>query len=216
MCRLKHFLPPDILLTIYNTLVLPHLNYSLILWGFGDTSRVLKLQKRAIRTITASKYNAHTSGIFKSLCILTIDDLFLRSQLKFYFQFKNSLLPKFHSTFTFPRGEDNHLHNTRNKSDLNKVISKDYMYTMKRIRISLISLLNELSNTNSNSKFYDGQFITSNIKPRVKPKDIISLIIDKIFTHSLPGFTKYIKIRFLELYNDGPCKKAKCYPCGRR
>ena len=33
--RLKHTLPPRILLTLYNTLILPHLNYGLVLWGPG-------------------------------------------------------------------------------------------------------------------------------------------------------------------------------------
>ena len=31
--RLKTLLPKSALLTLYNTLVLPHLNYSLLLWG---------------------------------------------------------------------------------------------------------------------------------------------------------------------------------------
>ena len=31
--RLKHTLPPRVLLTLYNTLILPHLNYGLVLWG---------------------------------------------------------------------------------------------------------------------------------------------------------------------------------------
>ena len=42
--RLKHTLPPRILLTLYNTLILPHLHYGLLLWGhYSD--RIFKLQK---------------------------------------------------------------------------------------------------------------------------------------------------------------------------
>jgi hypothetical protein len=31
--RLKRFLPENILLMLYNSLVLPHLNYGVLLWG---------------------------------------------------------------------------------------------------------------------------------------------------------------------------------------
>ena len=44
--------------TLYNTLILPHLYYGILLWGH-DNTRFHMLQKRAIRTITISKYNAH-------------------------------------------------------------------------------------------------------------------------------------------------------------
>ena len=68
--RLKHTLPPRILLTLYNTLILPHLHYGLLLWGhYSD--RILKFQKRAIRTISNSKFNWHTEPICKLLSILT-------------------------------------------------------------------------------------------------------------------------------------------------
>ena len=48
--RLKH----TILRTLYITLILPHVYYGLLLWGQVST-RLYKLQKRAIRTITCSK-----------------------------------------------------------------------------------------------------------------------------------------------------------------
>ena len=60
--RLKHTLPSRVLLTLYNTLILPHLNYGLVLWGHRN-ERILKLQKRAIRTISNSKFNGHTEPI---------------------------------------------------------------------------------------------------------------------------------------------------------
>ena len=64
MCRLKNFLPSHILRMLYNSLVLPHLQYSILTWGF-KASRLEKLQKRALRIITRSKYNAHTEPLFK-------------------------------------------------------------------------------------------------------------------------------------------------------
>ena len=48
--RLKHFLPSNIMKTLYNSLILPHITYGIILWGKG-LKRINKLQKWAIRTI---------------------------------------------------------------------------------------------------------------------------------------------------------------------
>ena len=62
--RLKRFLPSTTLKLLYNSLVLPHLQYGILSWGF-EYSRVFKLQKRAMRIISLSRYNAHTEPIFK-------------------------------------------------------------------------------------------------------------------------------------------------------
>ncbi len=39
-------------------------------------------------------------------------------------------------------------------------------------------------------------------------------IINKIDTHSLQGFSKYIKIKILETYNED-CTIQNCYICNR-
>ena len=63
MNRVKRFLPTETLLVIYNSLVLSHLLYDVLLWGL-KSNRLMKLQKRAIRIITKSKYNSHTNPLF--------------------------------------------------------------------------------------------------------------------------------------------------------
>ena len=61
--RLKIILPLNIKIILYNSLMLPHLNYGITLWGF-KCERILKLQQqRAARILSASKYNAHTEPI---------------------------------------------------------------------------------------------------------------------------------------------------------
>jgi len=85
MNRLKRFLPQSILRTLYNSLILPHIQYSLLAWG-NKSKRVFKLQKRAVRLITCSKYNAHTEPLFKSLNLLKLDDIMILKTLKFYYK----------------------------------------------------------------------------------------------------------------------------------
>ena len=55
MNRLKNYIPGHILRILYNSMVMPHLQYSILNWGHKH-SRLHKLQKRAIRIITNTKY----------------------------------------------------------------------------------------------------------------------------------------------------------------
>ena len=57
--RLKEEYPSSILKSIYNTLMLPHLNYCILSWGF-QCQEIYLLQKRAIRNIEKAGYRAHT------------------------------------------------------------------------------------------------------------------------------------------------------------
>ena len=54
--RLKRFLPLNTRKLLYNSLILPHLQYGILSWGF-QCDRVFKLQKRAMRIVSLSKYN---------------------------------------------------------------------------------------------------------------------------------------------------------------
>ena len=69
--KLKHFLPPNTLYIMYNALILPHINYGLLLWGH-QAHQIVKLQKKAIRIISLNKYNAHTSLIFKKTSVAIV------------------------------------------------------------------------------------------------------------------------------------------------
>ena len=54
LSKLKHIFPRNILRTIYNSLIHPHLIYGLYLWGFSP-KRLIILQKKAERTISLSR-----------------------------------------------------------------------------------------------------------------------------------------------------------------
>ena len=56
---LKHFIPLLVRILLYNTLILPHFNHCITAWGY-QCDRIIKLQKKAIRIISISTYNAHT------------------------------------------------------------------------------------------------------------------------------------------------------------
>ena len=94
MKRLKNFLPSRVLLNIYHTLIGPHLNYGISLWG-GNVEKILKMQKTAVRIIMKAKYNAHTNQLFRELRILKIADLCALHDYKFCYQYENRTLPEY-------------------------------------------------------------------------------------------------------------------------
>ena len=53
LTRLRHTVPIDALLLLYNSLLLPHINYSLLVWGHNPF-RITKLQIKCLRVITTS------------------------------------------------------------------------------------------------------------------------------------------------------------------
>ena len=60
--RVKKMLPPDSLKTLYNSLILPHIQYGLVTWGNSkgqNMKRITKIQKRIVRTISKSYIKSH-------------------------------------------------------------------------------------------------------------------------------------------------------------
>ena len=107
--------------TIYNTLVLPYFQYSILTWGFR-LGRVTLLQKRAMRVITCSRYNAHTDPLFKKLNLLKVQDFLEVNVLKMYYKYKKGELPLY-MTEMFSTFSRTHNYNTRLSMTLDEPIS---------------------------------------------------------------------------------------------
>ena len=99
MNKLKHFLPKYTLKIMYSSLIAPHFNNITFYYGALIRIRLIKLQKRAIRIITDSKYNSHTETLLKSLNILKINDIFTIQYLKFFHNYINDRVPVFFRSF---------------------------------------------------------------------------------------------------------------------
>ena len=58
MYGLKHVFPREVLLTLYNALILPHLSHCILVWGsrIDGNHRLLLLQKKAVIIITNQDY----------------------------------------------------------------------------------------------------------------------------------------------------------------
>ena len=98
---LKRYLPLSALKIMYDSLILSHIQFGITCWGF-EWGRLAKLQKRAVRIITNSKYNAHTEQLFKDLHLLKITVIFDVQCMKFWYKFSNNTLPNyFRSMFQY-------------------------------------------------------------------------------------------------------------------
>ena len=141
LCPLKIYLTKHILRTIYNSLILPHLQY--VLWTRGfKMGRAELLQKRAVRVITCSKYNVHTEPLFKQLNLIKVKYIFELTALKLFCKLKNCFPVDITGMFQdFSREHD---HNTRQHLVLNNVFSSS-RYTEKCIRFYLPIIVNNTS-----------------------------------------------------------------------
>ena len=111
-----NYLPTEILLMIYYSLVFPYLFYCIEIWGACPASTRLplyRLQKKIVRNIYKLEYNAHANPAFYNLNILKLDDIF-----RFFINKKFFEILRFNkSSWILQMVQDiqvNHMYSTRN------------------------------------------------------------------------------------------------------
>ena len=180
LSKLKKTIPQYILKTIYNSLIACHLNYGILVWGktFGPLE---KLQKRAIRLLSNSNYNAHTNPFFKTSKILKIQDIRKIQELVFFYKFSNNMLPTYFKTEYIRFLGSNHT----NRHRFSLLFPRfRHEYFRQNLRYSIVATINNAPLS----------------------------YLDKIHTHSLQGFRKYIKNDMISKYPE-VCSIHNCYIC---
>ena len=102
--KIRNFVNITILKTIYFSIFDSHINYANLVWAQNSNamSRILTLQKKAMRIITFQSRNCHSSPLFSKLKLLKFNDKVLLENVLLISEFINSLLPQvFNSWFTF-------------------------------------------------------------------------------------------------------------------
>ena len=135
LSKLRSFLPTHTLLSLYNTLILPYLNYCNIVWAHSSTSKLHSLfliQKRAIRIASMSHRRDHTAPLFANLNTLTLTDINKLQTAIFMFKYTKNLLPHTFSNY-FPSVSNTHLYNTRSCNNLYIPFART-SYTMNTLR----------------------------------------------------------------------------------
>ena len=185
--RLKYVYPQSALLTIYNSLFVPHINFGSLVWG-ANQQRIGKLQKKAVRTITHSHYIAHTEPILKELHLLKAEDMFALKILNFLHKLAHNTLPPYFERY---------------QSHLRKLITP---YTLRPHPLPVPQIAHVYAES---CLVY--QLVLMKNKITQYDKLILKKLDDR--SHSFSGFSKYVKNSILDKYKY-ECTKTPCHTCG--
>ena len=176
--KLKYIFLAYLLRMIYNSLILPHLNYSLLAWGI-QCPNIELLQKKAIRVVNFKSPVAHTEPILKGMNQLKLPDMYTCQLLKLYYKLYRNKLPAYFENFLPEYGDSQH--NLRNNCIRLPAIR--FEFGKLNAKYQMHFRLRELANP-SNPPLY----------PNIN-------IDNDVTTRSLTGFSKHIKSKFLSGYS---------------
>ena len=156
--RCSFFFPKTSLCMLYCSLAYPYFYYYKIVWASTyktNLRRLVILQKRIIRIINKSHFNAHANPIFTDLGTLKLNDIHLLQPSQFMYSCKNSvLLPRFNNNFS--RCNQFHSYNTRNSQAYRlpycRTNTKKFLPFFQGLKF-FNSLDNEVINSQSLSSF---------------------------------------------------------------
>ena len=97
--RIRHQVPEYIMLQLYDSLIMPHVNYAISAYGGTDNchlKRILTMQKKGIRCVTNSPYNSHCNPLFVKHKLLNVYDMYELSCLKLAYRYIRDGLPSYH------------------------------------------------------------------------------------------------------------------------
>ena len=182
--RVKEALGGQSVLRLYNALVLPHLQYCLLVWGDFEEGRnkslgesLLKYQKRFMGLIAGKHRRYHSDPIFSKFGLMKIGDLY-KQQLRVYaWKYLKGKLPVNQASLLC-KVCDTHRHKTRAAKSGLSVTSQDHRSVGYRV-----------------------------------PREWLSLTETMRQMHSLGGFKKKSKNELISKYKLFTCNKRDCPAC---
>ena len=75
MLRIKKNVDVNVLKMLYHSLIQPYFQYCNIIWATQHIESLFRKQKKAVRIISLSKWNAHTKPLFVYQHILTLANI---------------------------------------------------------------------------------------------------------------------------------------------
>ena len=130
IANIRRFVPADILLKIYGSIIFPYLQYGIAFWGQAaetHMNKILLLQKRVLRFIYGKEYHTHSVPLILAN-ILPVNMLYIKKVACLMRDLSSGSLPP-NITKLFIRSCETHSYNTRfsyagnfyvNKSRLNQ------------------------------------------------------------------------------------------------
>ena len=149
--KTRNFLNDKTLRNLYFTFIYPYLIYCIEIWGNTNEihlSPIVKIQKKSIRAITFSHYQAPTAPLYKELNILNLKKLVTQRIALLMFKYHTGVLPNpINNLFTL--NNERHNYNTRQMNDLQTHFGRgENIY--KLFSFHGVHIWNQLSKKNSN------------------------------------------------------------------
>ena len=97
LAKLKHYVNPTLLRTIYYAIFEPHLRYGCQLWGQAQTQvlqNIEKIQNKTLRILNFKNPLKPVEQIYKESKIFKLKDIATMSNLKFVYDQTNKILPR--------------------------------------------------------------------------------------------------------------------------
>jgi len=163
--RISYLLPQTVLKNLYFALIYPYLTYCNLIWTSTypvHLNKLKSLQKRAIRIITNSPYNAHTKYLFQRLKLLNLNQIRYVQIGEVMYKYNKNLLPIAFTSF-FPTIK--HLKVTRSNST--------YSYPLVGTNVHKLSIK------------YQGPFLWNNLPHEIKTAAGLSQFRCLIKNHAL-------------------------------
>ena len=174
--------------SIYNSLILQHLNYLLLAWG--TKSNIIELlQKKAIRVLYSKSPIAHTAPLCIKMNQPKLSDLYTCNLLKLYLKLYRNRLPLYFDNVLPEFGEHNHML----RNDL--------------IRLPVVRCeFGEM-----NAKYQMHLRLRNLANPRNQQLPNIEITVDT-WEHPFIVFFKYLKTQFVRSYSN-ICNLNDCFVC---
>ena len=102
LSKLRYYVNANILTQLYYSLIFPFITYGLTNWGntyISNLKTIVTLQKKALRIMSFSNYNDHTSYLFKQFNILKFIELVELYNSLFMYDYFTDRLPKVFDNF---------------------------------------------------------------------------------------------------------------------
>ena len=128
--KCKRTLNQNTLLTLYNAFLYPYLNYCICVWGNtyqAYLKPLIKLQNRAIRTVTNSNWDDSAEPLYKKVNALSLNKLHTYSVQLFVYKLQNGEVPNMFENFFIPNGSI-HTHLTRQAVNFRTPIHKTFQF----------------------------------------------------------------------------------------
>ena len=119
MVKARKVFEQNTLLSLYNSLILPYLNYCIHVWGKAyDThlNHLIKMQNKAVRLIAGVTPRTNTVTLYSELNIMPLKSLYMYAIGLFMYKFSNVMLPELFANM-FTQVDEVHTYNTRNSAN---------------------------------------------------------------------------------------------------